>query len=156
MSDSGKNIAKGVAAGFVGTLVLSALMIGKAFAGLAPQLNAISMLAGILGTGLAGGWLAHFIIGTIFWGGLFGWLAPHVPGGSSWLKGTIFSVGPWILMMILVMPLAGAGLFGLTLGVLAPVMTLVLHLIFGAVMGVTYGAMTTHAATGAYRESHRT
>ncbi len=51
----------------------------------------------------------------------------------------IFGVGAWIATMILVMPLAGAGLFGMNLGVAAPVMTLVLHVIYGAVLGGVYG-----------------
>jgi hypothetical protein len=37
------------------------------------------------------------------------------------------------------MPMAGAGLFGMNMGVMAPMMTLVLHLIFGAVLGWVYG-----------------
>jgi len=36
------------------------------------------------------------------------------------------------------MPMAGVGLFGMTMGLMAPMMTLVLHVIFGAVLGVTY------------------
>ena len=36
----------------------------------------------------------------------------------------------------MVMPMAGAGLFGMKLGMMAPLMTWVLHLVFGAVMGL--------------------
>ena len=39
------------------------------------------------------------------------------------------------------MPMAGAGLFGLGLGVMAPIATLMLHWAYGAVMGATYGAL---------------
>lgn len=39
------------------------------------------------------------------------------------------------------MPMAGAGIFGLNLGMMAPVMTLVLHLIYGAVLGAVYAAL---------------
>ncbi|WP_448329685.1 DUF6789 family protein [Sulfitobacter sp. M13] len=45
-------------------------------------------------------------------------------------------------MMILIMPMAGAGLFGLALGMMAPIMTLVLHIIFGAVLGVVFANRT--------------
>jgi len=41
--------------------------------------------------------------------------------------------------MVMVMPMAGAGLFGMKLGLMAPMMTLALHLIFGAVMGLVFG-----------------
>ena len=43
------------------------------------------------------------------------------------------------MMMIVIMPMAGAGLFGMNMGVMAPVMTLMLHVIFGAVLGLVYG-----------------
>jgi hypothetical protein len=44
----------------------------------------------------------------------------------------------WLMMMVAVMPMAGAGMFGLNMGVMAPIATLMLHLIFGAVLGFTY------------------
>lgn len=44
-------------------------------------------------------------------------------------------------MMIMLMPMAGAGLFGMKMGLMAPMMTLVLHLIFGTVLGWCYGRL---------------
>jgi len=80
------------------------------------------------------------MIGTVVWGGLFAWLDPILPGSSHWFKGVVFGVGAWALMMILVMPMAGAGFFGVNMGMMAPIMTLMLHAIFGAVLGGVYGA----------------
>ena len=45
------------------------------------------------------------------------------------------------MMMIILMPMAGDGLFGLKLGLMAPAATLMLHMIFGAQMGWVYGAL---------------
>jgi hypothetical protein len=141
------NIWKGMVAGFVATVVLSALMIMKSMMGLMPELNVIAMLAKMMGASSpVAGWVAHFAIGAIIWGGLFALLNPHLPGQSHWLKGIIFAVGAWLLMMIAVMPMAGAGLFGAQFGMMAPVMTLVLHIIFGAVLGGVYGAESPKAA----------
>ena len=39
----------------------------------------------------------------------------------------------------MMIPMAGAGLFGMKLGVMAPMMTFVLHLVFGAALGWFYG-----------------
>jgi hypothetical protein len=39
------------------------------------------------------------------------------------------------------MPMAGQGLFGLEIGIMAPIMTAVLHAIYGAVLGGVYGAL---------------
>lgn len=114
-------------------------MLMKGSMGLMPELNVARMLGTMMGDGPQLGWVGHFVIGTIIWGGLFAWLDPYLPGDSHWLRGVLFGVGPWILMMVVVMPMAGAGPFGMDLGIMAPVMTLVLHLIYGAVLGAVYG-----------------
>lgn len=85
-------------------------------------------------------WIAHFATGTIVRGGLFVVLNQHLPGNSQWMKGVLFGIGAWILMMIAVMPMAGTGFFGMKLGIMAPTMILVLHVIFGAVLGTVYPA----------------
>lgn len=141
-------------AGFAATVVLSLLMIMKASTGLMPQLNVIAMLGGMshgaIGVGGPGiGWLMHFLIGTVLWGLLFAVLYDRLPGSGAVAKGMAFSVLAWLLMMILAMPMAGAGLFGLGLGMMAPVMTLVLHLIWGAVLGAAFRALASSAMAAA-------
>lgn len=135
------NIARGLVAGFAATIVLSALMLMKSVMGLMPELDVITMLSAMMGSGPALAWLAHLMIGTVAWGGLFGLIEQNLPGGSYWVKGIVLGVGAWILMMIMVMPMAGAGLFGLGLGIAAPLVTLMLHAIFGAVLGGVCGAL---------------
>lgn len=142
--------AAGAMAGLVATVVLSLIMMMKAAMGLMPELDVIAMLAGMMGGSEAIGWIAHFAIG-VMWGLLFAAIAPTLPGDSHWVKGALFLLGPWLVMMVVLMPMAGAGLFGMNMGIMAPIMTLVLHLIFGAVMGATYAALINrggaHAAT---------
>jgi hypothetical protein len=75
------------------------------------------------------------------WGVGFAIVSPYLPG-PQWLRGTIFAVCAWLLMMIVVMPMAGAGMFGRGLGMMAPVATLVLHVVFGAVLGGVYGLLS--------------
>ncbi len=65
------NWIKGMIAGFVATVVLSALMIMKAMMGVMPDLNPIQMIADMLGAPPAIGWMMHFMIGTALWGTLF-------------------------------------------------------------------------------------
>lgn len=139
------NIKAGLMAGFIATVVLSVLMIAKTMMGVMPGLDVISMLSAMMGTPPAMGWIAHFMIGTIAWGGGFALLYGFIPGGSAVIKGIVFGVIAWLGMMILVMPMAGAGLFGMTFGMMAPVMTLVLHVIFGAVLGAVYARATSAA-----------
>jgi len=65
------NIKAGVISGLVATIVLSIFMIAKTKMGIMPELNAIKMLAGMMGASLIMGWVAHFVIGTLVWGILF-------------------------------------------------------------------------------------
>lgn len=139
----------GLAAGFIATVALSAVMIMKAALGMMPGLDVPAMLGALSGTGVAGGWVIHFAIGTILWGLIFAALIESIPGGTPLTRGLVFSVGAWLLMMIVLMPIAGKGLFAMNMGIAAAVATLVLHLIYGAVLGWTYGKMAPvhpHAA----------
>jgi len=135
------NVKEGVRAGLVATAVLSMLMVMKSAMGLMPTLDLISMLSGLMGCGPVRGWIADFTIGAFILGGIFALLEPNLPGGKLWLKGVLFGVGAWLAMMLAVMPMAGAGFFGMNLGMVAPVMTLVLHVIYGAVLGGVYAAL---------------
>ena len=61
-----------------------------------------------------------------------------------------FGISAWFLMMVAVMSMAGAGMFGMGLGMMAPVMKLVLHLIFSAVLGYRYARLIKAAASADY------
>jgi uncharacterized membrane protein YagU involved in acid resistance len=137
------NIPKALFAGFVGTAVLSMLMLLKGMMGLMPQLDIIKMLAAMMGSGPAMGWVAHFMIGTVVWGIAYAMLYRVLPSDTPWVKGVIFGIGAWLMMMIVVMPMAGAGIFGSNFGMIAPVMTLLLHIIYGATLGGVYGRPAT-------------
>jgi len=148
------NVPKGILAGFIATIALSVLMVLKATMGMMPQMNAIRMLAG-MAHGILGmpaspivGWIIHFIIGTLIWGILFAVLIERIPGQSATAKGLVFGTAAWVLMMVVIMPMAGAGLFGLHLGIGAPIATLILHWVYGAVLGAVYGRVgaPVHAA----------
>ncbi len=136
------NIKSGFIAGFIATVVLSLLMVMKGMMGVMPELDVAAMLAGMIGASVMVGWIAHFVIGTVAWGGGFAVLYEYIPGRSAIQKGIVFGIADWLGMMILIMPMAGAGLFGLGLGMMAPVMTLVLHIIFGAVLGAIFASRT--------------
>ncbi len=136
------NIVKGVVAGLVATIVLSALMVLKEMMGLMPELNVVAMLAGMLKTSAAMAWLVHFILGAVVWGVGYAVFQSWIPGGNSIVKGIILGIGVWVMMMVAVMPMAGAGMFGMNLGMMAPIMTLMLHVIFGAVLGGVYDKLS--------------
>src|SRR5499427_11066380 len=136
-------IGTGIAAGFVATVVLSAMMLVKHSMGLVPELNPIEDIVHVADhlTGmtlpLPFGWIGHFVLGTVAWGIIYAALQASLPGAPV-VKGLIFGALAWLAMMIIFEPLAGDGLFALSLGPQATVATLVLHLIYGAVLGVAY------------------
>lgn len=139
--------ANGVLSGLIATIVLSLLMFAKGMMGIMPNLNVIAMLTQMahhfMGTPpiAAVGWMLHFVIGTLAWGILYVLAEPAMPAESGWGKGMIFGMLAWLVMMVVVMPMAGAGFFGFGLSLAAPVMTLMLHLVYGAVLGGTYGRL---------------
>lgn len=145
------NIKSGLTAGFAATAVLSVLMVIKQAVGMVPTLNPIDLLANILAnvTGSApspiAGWALHFLIGTILWGTAYSMLQSVLPGKPA-MRGMLFAIGPWLLMMVIVMPIGGAGMFGLALGPIVPIATLALHLVFGATLGIVYAKSEGGAA----------
>lgn len=147
MRINSRDIRNGVLASLMGTIVLSAIMVMKQMAGMVPQMNPIADLAGIAHSLLGVptvplvGWVLHFAIGAFVWGTLFAVLRPAIPG-SNLIQGLIFGVGAWLLMMCIFLPMAGQGLFGMSVGMVIPVMALMLHLVYGAVLGLTFGKLS--------------
>ena len=138
--------ARSMVAGFIATVVLSLLMAMKSMMGIMPELDVVAML-GTMAQDMMGmggptvGWVLHFMIGTVAWGILFALLYKSLPGSSPVAKGISFGILAWLMMMVGPMPMAGAGLFGMNFGMMAPLMTLVLHIIFGAVMGFAFARL---------------
>lgn len=132
------NNIRGIIAGLIATIVLSILMILKGMMGLMPELNVIAMLAGRMGGSTMMGWVAHFVIGAIIYGLAFANLADALPGGSNPVRGIVLGIIGWLIMMIVIMPMMGAGFFAMGMGMMATVATLVLHIIFGWVLGFSY------------------
>jgi len=143
------DFGRGIVAGLVATLVISLIMIMRMAAGIMPWFDPIEVMSltaqNLLGMphSVAGGWVLHIGIGTLIWGVLFSGLADMLPGKSYTRRGLLFGLLAWILVMMTVFPLAGSGFFAMGFGVIAPIATLISHLIFGVVLGATYGWLRT-------------
>ena len=133
----------GILAGVIATVVLSALMLLKGMMGMMPDLDVISMIAGMMGAGAVMGWIAHFVIGAVY-GLVFASVSRPGTTGSIVAQGVGLGVLGWLVMMIVLMPMAGGGMFGLAMpsGMMIPVATLMLHIIFGAVLGFSFAKLT--------------
>lgn len=117
------------------------LMVAKAMMGIMPALDLPKMISGMMGTpGIPlVGWAIHFMIGVVLYGAAIATVGARLPGNNHVVHGLILGVAGWLVMMVMLMPMVGTGLFGISLGMMAPIMTLMLHLIFGAVLGWVYG-----------------
>jgi hypothetical protein len=143
---------KGIAAGLMGALVLSAYLLLNIETGWMPALDFVSLAGQLTGTGMVGGWVIHFIVGGLL-GALFAWLDPDLPGDSLRQRGIVLATVVWLLMMFFAMPYAGYGVFGLKQSVLLPVGALVLHLIFGIIMGGTYSWLVLQGRPLRYKQA---
>jgi len=130
-------IKYGAVAGITATIVLSIMMLIKGKMGVMPELDIIAMLAGKMGASLMIGWVMHFMIGIVYGVG-FSMINQALPTTNMIFKGVSLGVIGWLVMMVMMMPMMDAGFFGIKMGVMAPMMTLVLHAIFGAVIGLVY------------------
>jgi hypothetical protein len=135
---------KGMIAGLVATIVLSGMLILKSSMGIAMHLNIITLLTQLGSISVIQAWMDHFIVGVVLWGLAFGAYDSLASRPEAhWIKGLIFGAVTWVLMMVLFMPLAKAGFFGSKIGIEAPAVTLLYHLVYGLVLGTTYGLLTT-------------
>src|SRR5262245_47903057 len=149
------NSMKGMVAGLVATLVLSGLLLLKSTMDLMPEINIVRLLTVLGGITMVQAWMDHFIVGIVVWGLLFGVYDSLATRPAHWLKGIIFGVFAWLVMMLVFMPFAKAGIFGYRLGPTAAAVTLLYHLIYGAVLGTTYGLLTAWSPAKAPEGSQR-
>jgi uncharacterized membrane protein YagU involved in acid resistance len=101
-----------------------------------PKMPIGEMLAGFMGIPVALGWLAHFMIGVVLAAAYVFTVKDHLSGKPA-VKGMLFSLIPFFMAQLLVMPMMGAGLFSANTP--APMMmvmgSLIGHLVYGAVLG---------------------
>jgi uncharacterized membrane protein YagU involved in acid resistance len=135
-----KKLSNALISAAVATVVLSVLMVMKGAMGLMPDVNVIHMLAAQMKSGPAMGWIAHLMIGVVGYGIAFHILSKAGFVAGDVARGIVLAVVGWLMMMVALMPMMGQGMFGLSMpsGMMVPVATLMLHIIFGWVLGLTY------------------
>ncbi len=129
-------IGKIVAAGVVGSLAFTVfgLYVGP-LVGL-PAGNPADMLAMQMGGMAAAGWAAHLMIGVVLTVVYAKFAKGMIPGPGP-VRGMIFSIAPWLIAMLMVLPMMGAPLFGGS--ALVASSSLLGHMVFGAVIGAILG-----------------
>ncbi len=130
-----RNWGKAIMAGLIGTLVMTVVGLYVApMMGMKPS-NPAEMLAMQMGGNMVLGWVAHFMIGIIL-AVIYAIVAPSIPGAPV-VRGALFGIAPWLVAMVVMMPMMGMPMFtGTMVGALGSLMG---HVIFGAVVGAVYG-----------------
>ncbi len=130
-----RNWGRIVVAGLVGTAVMTVVGLYVAPMMGIPRMNPAEMLAGQMGGNMMIGWAGHIMIGVIL-AVAYSMVAEKLPG--AWpVRGAIFSLAPWLMAMVVMMPMMGMPLFG---GAMATGMgSLIGHLVYGAVIGAMIG-----------------
>ena len=137
------NLKRAVAAGLVGTAVMTCLMLVAPIVGL-PRLAIGQLLSTLLAVsiaflpiGPAAGWALHVAFGVllaIIYAAVF---AGRLPGRPA-ARGALYGVLVFVLAQLTFMPLVGAGVFSrgdvpMILG------SLLGHLVYGGLVGIIYG-----------------
>lgn len=139
-------IGNGLLAGSIATVFLSILLVVKSTFGILPRFNLIDDTLFIVDMFLGDevpplvGWILHFLIGVVVWGTAYAFLSPRLPGRDV-VKGLLFGAIAWLVMMVTFMPAAADGFFALVIGPAAMIAALGFHLIYGAVLGASYGRL---------------
>lgn len=129
------NLVKAIAAGVTGTAAMTMLMVLAPRMGM-PPMNIGAMLGSVMGGNIVLGWAAHFMIGTVLALGYAVIFASRLPGAPA-VRGASYSLLPWLMAQVVVMPMMGMGLFSGSM--LAAGGSLMGHLLYGVVLGAIYG-----------------
>lgn len=130
------SIPRTIAGGVLGTLAMTAVGLYAApFMGI-PAMNPADMLAGQMGGSIALGWAGHLMIGVVL-ALIYGMAVASRLTGSPALRGALYSIAPWLLAQVAVMPMMGMGLFSSS-GSMA-IGSLFGHLVYGVVLGAVAG-----------------
>lgn len=75
------------------------------------------------------------------WGLIYGVAIGSGYASSGAMGGATFAIVPWLMLNLVMLPMAGAGLGGTKKWNMIPVLSLVLHLVWGAVAGTVIGIL---------------
>lgn len=84
----------------------------------------------------------HLVV-SVLWAMLYAYYFEPRLFGAGWLRGVIFSTIPWVLSLLVFLPVVGGGFFGAAIGAgpLPAIGNLILHLAYGATLGTIYGPL---------------
>ena len=117
---------------------MSVLMLLALVSGNSPMPQPVpkAIVAQLFGSGLPKPLLMALAVGLhLGYGGVFGAILARVARPVTIGKGLALGIGLWVLMQVAFLPILGWGVFGIAITPKIAVATLVLHLVYGGVLG---------------------
>jgi len=134
--------------GIGATLVMTLMMLAAPMMGM-PKMPIGNMLANFMHVPVFAGWIAHFVIGTLIAANYVLVFKQRFQIAPAW-KGMIYSLLPFLMAQLFVMPMMGAGLFSSNTPTpfMMVIGSLLGHLIYGASLGlISEGTKNTHVVS---------
>lgn len=131
------NLIKALLGGFIGTIVFTVMgqFIAPHIIGF--PMNIGKMIAGMIHSPENVGVMIHFVMGTILFPISYLLLGYNRIPGPGWLKGLLYLLPIYLVAMIVIVPMAGKGLFFDSFP--TAMIALMGHLIYGVIMGAIIG-----------------
>jgi hypothetical protein len=141
-------VQKGIVAGLAATIAVSLLEAANLYFGpwaaSFPRLLSVMLQTPDL---MMVGWIAHFAVGALILGPVFGVICPRLPTDTPESKGILFAVGAFIVMGLTVAPAVGllggrpVGIFFMQAGFGTLAWMIATHAVYGIVLGSVYGRL---------------
>ena len=132
-------------AGVAATVVMTAMMMFVAPM-MGVHMDIAASLAGMMHMPWTVGLTVHMMLGVIVFPVVYAFVFPSRVPGSPAVRGVVFGSILWLMMEAAVMPMLGAGFFGVNgPGMMGAVAALMAHLTYGAILGFVTAGRTTAA-----------
>lgn len=149
--ERGRWLSGSILAGFVATIVMSLLLVmaytmtgyigdqdGSQLSHWFWRLSNNELTEGVWDIPIAA--FSINLLAGLAWALVYGGFVERRVSGPGWLRGMLFALVPWLLSLVVFFPAIGGGFFGADLGAgpLPALGNLVLHLIYGAILGAVF------------------
>ena len=130
-------LKQAILGGLAATIAMTMVMFVAPMMGM-PDMKIGNMLASFMAMPLWTGWLMHLMAGLI-WATGYVFFVKERLNLNYVLKGMVFALVPWLLMQLMAMPMMGLGIFSSKSADQMPMIagTLIGHLVYGIVLGIT-------------------
>lgn len=141
-------LVQAIIGGVAGTILMTLMMYYVAPLMTGGPMDIASLLGEMTGTNPTVGMVMHFMLGSLVFPAVFVALWAMLPG-APWMKGLVFGLVLALIALVVVMPMAGMGMFMANhpQPAMAVVALLLAHAVYGLMLGWWSGKSATAPAT---------